>query len=130
MPEQSAVAIDPSQQAADLGAHRLHTQQHPRLLAPAQRGELRDAEPRIPALLVDVAARIVVPLELKEKLVSGEEPAELLRRVGNRKPEEQAAHLERLKAQKKPKANPARQPSLRRNELCDRVVRTRGGSAS
>lgn len=44
--------------------------------------------------------------ELKEKLVSGEEPAELLRRVGNKKPEEQAAHLEKLKAQKKPKATP------------------------
>ncbi|MFJ6054707.1 ParB/RepB/Spo0J family partition protein [Streptomyces sp. NPDC092307] len=37
---------------------------------------------------------------LQEKLASGEEPAELLRRVGNKKPEEQAAHLERLKEQK------------------------------
>jgi ParB family chromosome partitioning protein len=42
--------------------------------------------------------------ELKEKLVSGEEPAELLRRVGNKKPEEQEAHLERLKEQKRRKA--------------------------
>ncbi|MFJ9551787.1 ParB/RepB/Spo0J family partition protein [Streptomyces erythrochromogenes] len=38
--------------------------------------------------------------ELQSKLVAGEEPAELLRRVGNKKPEEQAAHLERLKEQK------------------------------
>ncbi|MFG3351649.1 hypothetical protein [Streptomyces sp. NPDC048001] len=38
--------------------------------------------------------------ELKEKLLSGEEPAELLRRVGNKKPDEQATHLEHLKAKK------------------------------
>ncbi|MEV7617011.1 ParB/RepB/Spo0J family partition protein [Streptomyces sp. NPDC089799] len=38
--------------------------------------------------------------ELQEKLLSGQEPAELLRRVGNKKPEEQAAHLEQLKRQK------------------------------
>ncbi|MEU3051367.1 ParB/RepB/Spo0J family partition protein [Streptomyces sp. NPDC006984] len=38
--------------------------------------------------------------ELKEKLVSGEESAELLRRVGNKRPDEQATHLERLKAKK------------------------------
>lgn len=38
--------------------------------------------------------------ELQNKLVSGEEPADLLRRVGNKKPEEQAAHLERLKEQR------------------------------
>ncbi|MCX4721996.1 ParB/RepB/Spo0J family partition protein [Streptomyces virginiae] len=38
--------------------------------------------------------------ELQSKLVAGEEPAELLRRVGNKKPEEQAAHLELLKKQK------------------------------
>lgn len=39
--------------------------------------------------------------ELKEKLLSGEEPAELLRRVGNKRPEEQEAHLERLKDEKR-----------------------------
>ncbi|MFE9934573.1 ParB/RepB/Spo0J family partition protein [Streptomyces sp. NPDC005533] len=38
--------------------------------------------------------------DLQAKLVSGEEPAELLRRVGNKAPEEQDAHLERLKVQK------------------------------
>jgi ParB family transcriptional regulator, chromosome partitioning protein len=38
--------------------------------------------------------------ELKEKLASGEESAELLRRVGNKRPEEQASHLEALKEQK------------------------------
>ncbi|MEV7617587.1 ParB/RepB/Spo0J family partition protein [Streptomyces sp. NPDC089799] len=38
--------------------------------------------------------------ELQEKLLSGQEPAELLRRVGNKKPEEQVAHLEQLKRQK------------------------------
>ncbi|MDQ0847620.1 ParB/RepB/Spo0J family partition protein [Streptomyces sp. V1I6] len=43
--------------------------------------------------------------ELKEKLALGEEPAELLRRVGNKKPEDQAAHLERLKDQKRRKAS-------------------------
>lgn len=42
--------------------------------------------------------------ELQEKLASGEEPAELLRRVGNKKPEEQEAHLERLKSEKQRKA--------------------------
>ncbi|TXS52777.1 ParB/RepB/Spo0J family partition protein [Streptomyces sp. t39] len=42
--------------------------------------------------------------ELQEKLVAGEEPAELLRRVGNKKPEEQEAHLERLKSEKQRKA--------------------------
>jgi ParB family chromosome partitioning protein len=42
--------------------------------------------------------------ELKEKLVSGEEPVELLRRVGKKKPEEQAEHLERLKAKRQEKA--------------------------
>ncbi|MFD5898657.1 ParB/RepB/Spo0J family partition protein [Streptomyces sp. NPDC060366] len=35
--------------------------------------------------------------ELKEALVSGKESAELLRRVGNKKPEEQNEHLKRLK---------------------------------
>ncbi|GAB2949438.1 ParB/RepB/Spo0J family partition protein [Streptomyces sp. NPDC059173] len=35
--------------------------------------------------------------ELKEKLQSGEESAALLRRVGNKKPEEQDAHLHQLK---------------------------------
>lgn len=56
--------------------------------------------------------------ELQEKLVSGEEPAELLRRVGNKKPEEQAAHLERLKSEKQrrtavpaPAAPPAPAPA-------------------
>ncbi|ALM43532.1 ParB/RepB/Spo0J family partition protein [Streptomyces albidoflavus] len=38
--------------------------------------------------------------ELQEKLTAGEEPAELLRQVGNKKPEEQAAHLARLKEKK------------------------------
>lgn len=38
--------------------------------------------------------------ELQEKLTAGEEPAELLRQVGNKKPEEQAAHLTRLKEKK------------------------------
>ncbi|MDX3539701.1 ParB/RepB/Spo0J family partition protein [Streptomyces sp. MB09-01] len=38
--------------------------------------------------------------DLQAKLVAGEEPAELLRRVGNKAPEEQAAHLERLKEEK------------------------------
>lgn len=42
--------------------------------------------------------------ELQNKLASGEEPAELLRRVGNKKPEEQQAHLERLKSEKQRKA--------------------------
>jgi ParB family chromosome partitioning protein len=53
--------------------------------------------------------------ELKEKLVSGEEPAELLRRVGNKKPEEQEAHLERLKDEKRRKASksaPSPAPTL------------------
>lgn len=45
--------------------------------------------------------------ELKEKLLSGEEPAELLRRVGNKRPEEQEQHLQRLKEQKQRKAAPA-----------------------
>ncbi|MEU9061743.1 ParB/RepB/Spo0J family partition protein [Streptomyces sp. NPDC048430] len=35
--------------------------------------------------------------ELKERLQSGKEPASLLRRVGGKKPEEQEAHLQRLK---------------------------------
>ncbi|MGW1298188.1 ParB/RepB/Spo0J family partition protein [Streptomyces sp. NPDC002533] len=38
--------------------------------------------------------------ELKEKLQSGEESAALLRRVGKKKPEEQADHLRRLKEKK------------------------------
>ncbi|WP_434795731.1 ParB/RepB/Spo0J family partition protein (plasmid) [Streptomyces albidoflavus] len=38
--------------------------------------------------------------ELQKKLAAGEEPAELLRQVGNKKPEEQAAHLARLKEKK------------------------------
>ncbi|MEU3262191.1 ParB/RepB/Spo0J family partition protein [Streptomyces albidoflavus] len=38
--------------------------------------------------------------ELQGKLAAGEEPAELLRQVGNKKPEEQAAHLARLKEKK------------------------------
>ncbi|MBM9624473.1 ParB/RepB/Spo0J family partition protein [Streptomyces zhihengii] len=42
--------------------------------------------------------------ELQEKLASGEEPADLLRRVGNKKPEEQEAHLERLKSERQRKA--------------------------
>ncbi|MFD3778185.1 ParB/RepB/Spo0J family partition protein [Streptomyces sp. NPDC058612] len=52
--------------------------------------------------------------ELQSKLVAGEEPAELLRRVGNKKPEEQAAHLERLKEQKA--AAKKRVPALTRPE--------------
>ncbi|MFF3359743.1 ParB/RepB/Spo0J family partition protein [Streptomyces sp. NPDC002917] len=42
--------------------------------------------------------------ELKQKLASGEEPASLLRRVGSKKPEEQADQLERLKAKQVKKA--------------------------
>ncbi|WP_258044636.1 ParB/RepB/Spo0J family partition protein [Streptomyces sp. SM11] len=38
--------------------------------------------------------------ELKEKLQSGEESAALLRRVGKKKPEDQADHLKRLKEKK------------------------------
>ncbi|MFE4177173.1 ParB/RepB/Spo0J family partition protein [Streptomyces sp. NPDC056909] len=38
--------------------------------------------------------------ELQQRLESGEESAELLRRVGNKEPEEQEAHLQRLKEQK------------------------------
>ncbi|MFI2214971.1 ParB/RepB/Spo0J family partition protein [Streptomyces sp. NPDC020141] len=38
---------------------------------------------------------------LQKKLVSGEEPAELLRSVGRKKPEEQEQHLERLKEKKR-----------------------------
>lgn len=38
--------------------------------------------------------------ELKEKLVKGEEPAELLRSVGNKKPGEQLQHLAQLKAKR------------------------------
>ncbi|WP_328322384.1 ParB/RepB/Spo0J family partition protein [Streptomyces sp. NBC_00388] len=38
--------------------------------------------------------------DLKAKLQSGEEPAELLRRVGNKKAEEQEEHLQRLKEKK------------------------------
>ncbi|GGU62031.1 ParB/RepB/Spo0J family partition protein [Streptomyces lavendofoliae] len=41
--------------------------------------------------------------ELQERLERGKEPADLLRRVGNKKPEEQAAHLERLKQERKAK---------------------------
>ncbi|MGW7463737.1 ParB/RepB/Spo0J family partition protein [Streptomyces xantholiticus] len=45
--------------------------------------------------------------ELKERLLSGQEPAELLRRVGNKRPEEQEQHLQRLKEQRQRKAAPA-----------------------
>jgi ParB family transcriptional regulator, chromosome partitioning protein len=38
--------------------------------------------------------------ELRERLVSGEESADLLRLVGNKKPEQQAEHLARLKEQR------------------------------
>ncbi|MGW8954697.1 ParB/RepB/Spo0J family partition protein [Streptomyces sp. NPDC055709] len=38
--------------------------------------------------------------ELQKKLESGEEPAELLRSVGSKKPEEQEAHLQALKEKK------------------------------
>ncbi|WP_328380720.1 ParB/RepB/Spo0J family partition protein (plasmid) [Streptomyces sp. NBC_00440] len=38
--------------------------------------------------------------DLKAKLQSGEEPADLLRRVGNKKADEQEEHLRRLKAKK------------------------------
>ncbi|MEV7168016.1 ParB/RepB/Spo0J family partition protein [Streptomyces microflavus] len=45
--------------------------------------------------------------ELKEKLQSGEESAALLRRVGKKKPEEQAEHLKHLKAKKQETAQAA-----------------------
>ncbi|MEW1615678.1 MULTISPECIES: ParB/RepB/Spo0J family partition protein [unclassified Streptomyces] len=48
--------------------------------------------------------------ELKEKLQSGEESAALLRRVGKKKPEEQADHLRRLKEK-----NQGSVPTGRRN---------------
>ncbi|MFE9889257.1 ParB/RepB/Spo0J family partition protein [Streptomyces scopuliridis] len=47
--------------------------------------------------------------ELKQLLESGREPAELLRRVGNKKPEEQEGHLRRLKEKKAAEAA-ARKP--------------------
>ncbi|MFJ1803978.1 ParB/RepB/Spo0J family partition protein [Streptomyces sp. NPDC088180] len=56
--------------------------------------------------------------ELKEKLQSGEEPAALLRRVGKKKPEEQADHLRRLKeknreaARKNTKPAPLESPAI------------------
>ncbi len=45
--------------------------------------------------------------ELQEKLTAGEESAALLRQVGNKKPEEQAAHLTRLKERTAGKKRPA-----------------------
>ncbi|MFG2676877.1 ParB/RepB/Spo0J family partition protein [Streptomyces sp. DT20] len=50
--------------------------------------------------------------ELKEKLRSGEESAALLRRVGNKKPQEQEAHLHQLKEkeQKSPRRSAASKP--------------------
>ncbi|WP_256105973.1 ParB/RepB/Spo0J family partition protein [Streptomyces sp. ODS05-4] len=48
--------------------------------------------------------------ELQRKLVSGEESAELLRRVGNKKPEEQSTHLRRLKERKGAVGEPAPAP--------------------
>jgi ParB family chromosome partitioning protein len=49
--------------------------------------------------------------ELQERLERGEEPADLLRRVGNKKPEEQAAHLERLKQERKAKQQTKESPA-------------------
>ncbi|MGA4867523.1 ParB/RepB/Spo0J family partition protein [Streptomyces lavendulocolor] len=49
--------------------------------------------------------------ELQERLERGQEPADLLRRVGNKKPEEQAAHLERLKQERKAKQQPNKSPA-------------------
>ncbi|MFH8483652.1 ParB/RepB/Spo0J family partition protein [Streptomyces sp. NPDC018055] len=43
-------------------------------------------------------ALLTLTPELKEKLETGQEPASLLRRVGKKKPEDQQAHLEELKA--------------------------------
>ena len=42
--------------------------------------------------------------DLKKRLESGEEPADLLRRVGKKKPEEQEEHLRRLKQQREEEA--------------------------
>ncbi|MFF7631520.1 ParB/RepB/Spo0J family partition protein [Streptomyces cyaneofuscatus] len=62
-------------------------------------------------------ALLTLTPELKEKLESGQEPASLLRRVGKKKPEEQQAHLEELKAKQsrsvsaKRKANAQPEPS-------------------
>ncbi|MGF0168885.1 ParB/RepB/Spo0J family partition protein [Streptomyces koyangensis] len=50
--------------------------------------------------------------ELQKKLTAGEEPAELLRQVGNKKPEEQAAHLTRLKEKKAGKKRTAASDSV------------------
>ncbi|MFJ6792000.1 ParB/RepB/Spo0J family partition protein [Streptomyces angustmyceticus] len=68
--------------------------------------------------------------ELKEKLASGDEPAELLRRVGNKKPEEQTAHLERLKAtkaasRKRVPAPPQPEPATAKSPA---VTSTEGGT--
>ncbi|MET9535542.1 ParB/RepB/Spo0J family partition protein [Streptomyces sp. NPDC006649] len=52
--------------------------------------------------------------DLKAKLKSGEEPADLLRRVGNKKAEEQEEHLQRLKEKK------AQQDSEREAHRADR----------
>ncbi|MGD9482846.1 ParB/RepB/Spo0J family partition protein [Streptomyces sp. TRM70308] len=50
--------------------------------------------------------------ELQAKLASGEESAELLRSVGNKKPEEQEEALANLKAEKQTRARGAKQPSV------------------
>ncbi|MEU6709688.1 ParB/RepB/Spo0J family partition protein [Streptomyces wuyuanensis] len=60
--------------------------------------------------------------ELQEKLVSGEEPAELLRSVGSKKPDEQEAHLQLLKEKK------ARQDSARATRIGQTV--SAGGASN
>ncbi|WP_326615459.1 ParB/RepB/Spo0J family partition protein (plasmid) [Streptomyces scopuliridis] len=66
--------------------------------------------------------------ELKERLVSGQESAELLRSVGNKKPEEQEDHLRRLKEKKaaeaatrksRAKVNPSTKPQKTTREPGD-----------
>ncbi|MER7050066.1 ParB/RepB/Spo0J family partition protein [Streptomyces jumonjinensis] len=46
-------------------------------------------------------ALLTLTPELQRRLEAGEEPAELLRSVGRKKPEEQEAHLQRLKEKKR-----------------------------
>ncbi|MET9110137.1 ParB/RepB/Spo0J family partition protein [Streptomyces zhihengii] len=68
--------------------------------------------------------------ELQHKLASGEEPADLLRRVGNKKPEEQEAHLERLKIEKQRKAAvPAPAPPSAPVPTPKAAVESNGGTA-
>lgn len=55
-------------------------------------------------------ALLTLTPSLKDKLQSGEESAATLRQVGKKKPEEQEAHLQLLKANKAKKPRPAKQP--------------------